>query len=42
MRNECKILAEKPGRKRPFERSRRRCVDNIKMVRKDVGLEGAD
>jgi hypothetical protein len=36
-RNACRLLVEKPERKKPLGRQRRRWVDNIKM---DLGRGG--
>jgi hypothetical protein len=36
-RNACRILVGKPEGKRPLGRSRRRWVDNIKMVHRKIG-----
>jgi hypothetical protein len=42
MRNAYRILAGKPGGKRPLGRPRRRWVDNIKMVLREIGWDGMD
>jgi hypothetical protein len=39
-RNACRILVEKPERKRPLGREGRRRVDNIKMDLKGIGWDG--
>ena len=36
-RGEYRVLVEKPERKRPLGRPRRRCVDNIRMDIQEVG-----
>jgi hypothetical protein len=41
-RNAYRILVEKPERKRPLGRPRRRWVDNIKMDLREVGWDGVD
>jgi hypothetical protein len=41
-RNAYRILVEKPERKRPLERSRRRWVDNIKIDHREIGWDGFD
>jgi hypothetical protein len=41
-RNAYRLLVEKPERKRPLRRPRRRWVDNIKMDRLDIGWGGVD
>jgi hypothetical protein len=41
-RNACRILAGKPEGERPLDRSRRRCVDNIKMDLREIGWGGVD
>jgi hypothetical protein len=41
-RNEYKTLAGKPEGKRPLGRPRRRCVDNIKIDRREIGWGGMD
>jgi hypothetical protein len=41
-RNACRLLVEKPERKRPLGRPRRRCVDNIKMDLLEIGWGGVD
>jgi hypothetical protein len=41
-RNAYRILVEKPERKRPLGRSRRRWVDNIKMDLREIGWDGMD
>jgi hypothetical protein len=39
-RNAYRILVEKPKRKRPLGRSRRWCVDNIKMDLREIKCDG--
>jgi hypothetical protein len=41
-RNAYRILVGKPEGKRPLGRPRRRLVDNIKMVLREIGLYGMD
>jgi hypothetical protein len=41
-RNAYRILVGKPEGKRPLERPRRRCVDNIKMDLREIGWDGVD
>jgi hypothetical protein len=41
-RNACRILVGKPEEKRPLGRPRRRWVDNIKMVLKEIEWDGVD
>jgi hypothetical protein len=41
-RNACRILVGKPEGKRPLERPRRRSVDNIKIVLREIGWDGVD
>jgi hypothetical protein len=41
-RNSYRILAGKQEGKRPLGRPRRRCVDNIKMDLREIGLDGVD
>jgi hypothetical protein len=41
-RNAYRILVGKPEGKRPLGRLRRRWVDNIKMVLREVGWDGMD
>jgi hypothetical protein len=41
-RNAYRILVGKPEGKRPLGRPRRRWVDNIKMVLREVGWDGMD
>jgi hypothetical protein len=41
-RNGYRILAGKPGGKRPPGRPRRRWVDNIKMDLRELGWDGLD
>jgi hypothetical protein len=41
-RNVYRILVEKPERKRPLGRPRRRWVDNIKMDLREIGWDGVD
>jgi hypothetical protein len=41
-RNAYRILVGKPEGKRPLERPRRRCVDNIKMDLTEIGWDGMD
>jgi hypothetical protein len=38
----CWILVGKPEGKRPLGRSRRRCLDNIKIDLREVGWDGVD
>jgi hypothetical protein len=40
--NAYRILVGKPEGKRPLGRSRRRSVDNIKMVLREIGWDGMD
>jgi hypothetical protein len=40
--NADRILVEKPEGKRPLERARRRWVDNIKMVLRELGWDDMD
>jgi hypothetical protein len=42
MRNKYKILNGKPERERPFERSRSRRKDNIRMDLREIRWEGVD
>jgi hypothetical protein len=42
MRNTYKTLVRTPELKRPFERSRRRSENNIKIDLKEIGWEGMD
>jgi hypothetical protein len=42
MRNAYRILVGKTERRRPLGRSRRRCVDNIKMELREIGWYGMD
>jgi hypothetical protein len=42
IRNAYKILVGKPEGKKPLGRRRRRWEDNIKMVLKEMVLEGVD
>jgi hypothetical protein len=42
MRNVCKILVGKPKGKRPLEKPRRRCDDNIRMDLREKGWEGVE
>jgi hypothetical protein len=37
-----RILVEKPERKRPLGRTRRRWVENIKMVLREIGWHAMD
>jgi len=37
-----RVLVGKPEGKRPLERPRRRCEDNIKMDLQEVGYDGMD
>jgi hypothetical protein len=41
-RNAYRILEGMPAGKRPLGRPRRRCVDNVKMDLREVGLDGMD
>jgi hypothetical protein len=41
-RNTYRILLGKPDRKRSQERSKRRWVDNIKMILRNIGWDGVD
>jgi hypothetical protein len=41
-RNAYRILVENPEGKRPLGRPRRRWVDNIKMVLREIGWDGMD
>jgi hypothetical protein len=41
-RNAYRILVGKPEGKRPLGRPRRRWVDNIKMVLREIGWDGMD
>jgi hypothetical protein len=41
-RNAYRILVGKPEGKRPVGRPRRRWVDNIKMVLREIGWDGVD
>jgi hypothetical protein len=41
-RNAYRILVEKPERKRPLGRPRRKWLDNIKMDLREIGLDGMD
>jgi hypothetical protein len=41
-RNAYRILVGKPEGKRPLERPRRRCVDNIKIDLREIGWYGMD
>jgi hypothetical protein len=41
-RNAYRILVGKPEGKRPLGRPRRRWVDNIKMVLREIGWDGVD
>jgi hypothetical protein len=41
-RNTYRILVGKPEGKRPLGRRRRRWVDNIKMVFREIGWSGMD
>jgi hypothetical protein len=40
--NAYRILVEKPERKRPLGRSRRKGMDNIKIDLRDIGWDGMD
>jgi hypothetical protein len=42
MRNAYNILVGKPGRERPFRRTRRRWEDNIIMDVREIWWEGVD
>jgi hypothetical protein len=41
-KNAYRILVESPGGKRPLGRPRRRCVDNIKVDLREIGLDGVE
>jgi hypothetical protein len=41
-RNVCRILVGKPERKRLLGRPRRRWVNNIKVVLREIGWDGID
>jgi hypothetical protein len=41
-RNSDRMLVGKPEGKRPLGRPRRRCVDNIKMDLREIGLDSMD
>jgi hypothetical protein len=41
-RNVYRILVGKPEGKRPLGRARRRWVDNVKMVLREIGWDGVD
>jgi hypothetical protein len=41
-RNTYRILVGKPEGKKPLQRPRRRCVDNIKMELRELGWDGMD
>jgi hypothetical protein len=41
-RNACRILVGKPERTRPLGRPRRRWVDNIKIVSREIKWDGVD
>jgi hypothetical protein len=41
-RNAYRILVGRPEEKRPPGRPRHRCVDNIKMHRREIGWGGVD
>jgi hypothetical protein len=41
-RNAYRILVGKPERKRPLGRRRRRWLDNIKIVPREIGWDGKD
>jgi hypothetical protein len=41
-RNACRILVEKPERKRPLRRSRSRWVGNIEINLREIGWDGMD
>jgi hypothetical protein len=41
-RNAYRILVGKPEGKRPLGRSRRRCVNNIRIDLGDIGWDGMD
>jgi hypothetical protein len=41
-RNVYRLLVGKPEGKRPLGRSRRRCIDNIKMYLLEIGLSVVD
>jgi hypothetical protein len=38
----CRLLVGKEEEKRPLRRSRRNCIDNIKMDRVEIKLDGVD
>jgi hypothetical protein len=40
--NPCRILVGKPEGKRPLERPRRRCMDNIKIDLREIRWDGMD
>jgi hypothetical protein len=40
--NAYRILVRKPEGKRPLERPRHRCVDNIKIDLREIGWDGMD
>jgi hypothetical protein len=37
-----RVLVGKPECKRPLGRARRRCEDNIKLVLREIGIDGAN
>jgi hypothetical protein len=37
-----RVLVGRPKGKRPLERPRRRCEDNIKMDLREIGIDGAN
>jgi hypothetical protein len=41
-RNACRILVEKPKRKRPIGRPKHRWVDNIRLDLGEIGRDGMD
>jgi hypothetical protein len=41
-KNEYRLLVRNPEGKRPLERPRRRCVNNIKMDLGEIGWGGVD
>jgi hypothetical protein len=41
-RNAYRILVGKPEGKRPLRRPRRRCMNNIKIDLREIGLDGVD
>jgi hypothetical protein len=41
-RNACRIFVGKPEGKRPLGRPRRRLVNNIKIILREIGWDGMD